>query len=204
MPKSKLILLTALALAAVAARPAQAQQVIHYSDAQVYRAEPLYPYVVQPAGRAYPYVSTQPAPVARPVAKVDPALVDELRKARKRKASPKAQEVEAKAPLANKKITKTVVIREKPVVRKTYRVVDDPPIIVQREVSEDQIALPQGHAQGLPATGRTIRAEAEVTIIGPDRMSIRLFRKRDGSDANASDKPAPKRDAKADTKTKIR
>jgi hypothetical protein len=30
---------------------------------------------------------------------------------------------------------------------------------------------------------RVIRAEAEITILGPDRMSIRLFRK--GRDANA-------------------
>jgi hypothetical protein len=27
---------------------------------------------------------------------------------------------------------------------------------------------------------RVIRAEAEVTILGPDRMSIRLFRKQNG------------------------
>ena len=34
---------------------------------------------------------------------------------------------------------------------------------------------------------RVIRAEAEVTILGPDRMSIRLFRKghKGGGDANA-------------------
>jgi hypothetical protein len=34
-------------------------------------------------------------------------------------------------------------------------------------------------------TRRVIRAEAEVTILGPDRMSIRLFRKGHGDDANA-------------------
>jgi hypothetical protein len=34
---------------------------------------------------------------------------------------------------------------------------------------------------------RIIRAEAEVTILGPDRMSIRLFRKGGrGADAKAS------------------
>jgi hypothetical protein len=32
---------------------------------------------------------------------------------------------------------------------------------------------------------RVIRAEAEITILGPDRMSIRLFRKGQGRDANA-------------------
>jgi hypothetical protein len=31
-----------------------------------------------------------------------------------------------------------------------------------------------------------INAEAEITIHGPDRMSIRLFRKGDGSKAKAS------------------
>jgi hypothetical protein len=36
------------------------------------------------------------------------------------------------------------------------------------------------------ATGkRVIKADAEVTILGPDRMSIRLFRKGRGNDANA-------------------
>jgi len=32
---------------------------------------------------------------------------------------------------------------------------------------------------------RVIRAEAEVTILGPDRMGIRLFRKRTGPEAKA-------------------
>ena len=34
---------------------------------------------------------------------------------------------------------------------------------------------------------RVIRAEAEVTILGPDRMSIRLFRKGTGRAAKRSD-----------------
>jgi hypothetical protein len=54
----------------------------------------------------------------------------------------------------------------------------------------------------VPPTGRVIRAEAEVTILGPDRMSIRLFRKHDGSDANAK---ASKAEARAENKkSKIR
>ena len=32
---------------------------------------------------------------------------------------------------------------------------------------------------------RVIRADAEVTILGPDRMSIRLFRKGQGSNASS-------------------
>jgi hypothetical protein len=51
------------------------------------------------------------------------------------------------------------------------------------------------HAMQQPATPtraahagskkRVIKADAEVTILGPDRMSIRLFRKGGGDDANA-------------------
>jgi hypothetical protein len=33
---------------------------------------------------------------------------------------------------------------------------------------------------------RVIGAEAEITILGPDRMNIRLFRKGGGRKANAS------------------
>jgi hypothetical protein len=90
--------------------------------------------------------------------------------------------------------------------------------VVQREVSEDQIgeggghtqAVPQGAPQGAPLVGaRTIRAEAEITILGPDRMSIRLFRRQEGGDANAkaakpAGKRALKRSAGADSKTSIR
>jgi hypothetical protein len=92
-------------------------------------------------------------------------------------------------------------------------VVEHPPIVVQREVSEDQVGEGGGHAQAVPQAApfaaRTIRAEAEITILGPDRMSIRLFRKQDGGDANAKvAKPAAKRGLKrsagTDSKTKIR
>jgi hypothetical protein len=90
--------------------------------------------------------------------------------------------------------------------------------VVQREVGEDQAGeggghaqvAPQGAPQGAPPAGaRTIRAEAEITILGPDRMSIRLFRRQDGVDANAragkpASRPAVKRSAKAEGRTKIR
>ncbi len=210
MSKLKIASLAVLAVAA-AAMPASAQSVIQYVDGQGYgyRTEPLYPYVVQPqyAPRAYPYVSSQPTGSVRSVSKVDPALVEELRKRRKVKASADEDTNEAKPD--EKKITKTIVVREKPVVRNTYRVVDNPPIIVQREISEDQVAeqppqqLP-GRAQELPPTGRIIRAEAEITILGPDRMNIRLFRKRDGSDSNAEATGTVERKAELKGKSKIR
>jgi predicted secreted protein len=71
-------------------------------------------------------------------------------------------------------------------------VVDDPPIVVQREineqgqvVSEQRVPTAQAQAPAPLTRGRVIHAEAEVTILGPDSMSIRLYRKNDGRDANA-------------------
>jgi hypothetical protein len=109
----------------------------------------------------------------------NPTLVQELR-----------QRAE-KEPVINKKI----VVRDKPVVIKHHRVVDDPPIVVQREIVVEENHIKSDRSRGLigghsekaqvpdPAAPvvvgqRVIRAEAEVTILGPDRMSIRLFRKR--------------------------
>jgi hypothetical protein len=217
---------------AVLATAANAQSVIQYSDSQGYgyRTEPLYPYAPPQRGATRvekPRVETR-ASAAQPTRKVDPALIEELRKKRKPTATsntkPKASEdITASVDKTpdNKKITRTIVVREKPIVRNTYRVVEHPPIVVQREVGEDHVAEGEGPAQGSPLAApqgtplarRTIRAEAEITILGPDRMSIRLYRKQDGGDANAkvakpapkpASKPALKRSAGADSKTKIR
>ena len=213
---------------AVLSSAAAAQSIIQYSDSQGYgyRTEPLYPYA--PPQRGATRVETRASAPAQPAKKADAALIEELRK--KRKASTKPAATANTKPKADvdvtasvdktpdhKKITKTIVVREKPIVRNTYRVVEHPPIVVQREVSEDQVAEGGGHAQGSPLAApqgaplgaRTIRAEAEITILGPDRMSIRLYRREDGRDANAklakpASKPALKRSAGADSKTKIR
>jgi hypothetical protein len=102
-------------------------------------------------------------------------------------------------------INTTRIVRDPPVVVETRRVVDDPPrVIVRRHVIEDATA-PAGqgraarrardkgpaHDAGRRARAeagwpRVIHAEAEVTILGPDRMNIRLFRQRPGSDAEAA------------------
>jgi hypothetical protein len=143
-------------LLAVLATAANGQSVIQYSHS------PGYGYHTEPL---YPYASPQ--------------------RAATRIEKPQIESVE-KTP-GQKKITKTIILREKPIVRNTYRVVEHPPIVVQREVSEDQES--GGQAQAVPraapqaasfAGARTIRAEAEITILGPDRMSIRLYRKQDG------------------------
>jgi hypothetical protein len=129
----------------------------------------------------------------------DPALIEEL----------------AKRHIKTKVINTTKVVREKPVVIEHTREVEDPPRIIERrhitedvpgrglfkqrrEVGEEEVVIqPGGHDAKVerPAKGkrsardantkRVIRAEAEVTILGPDRMSIRLFRKGHVDDANA-------------------
>ena len=119
------------------------------------------------------------------MSKTDAVLVEELRsKGRKKKIEKDTVVVDNK----DVKIDKKIVVREKPIVRKHIRVVDNPPIVVQREIDENGQVLseqrvPPAQAQvstQAPApmgVGRVIHAEAEVTILGPDRMSIRLYRK---------------------------
>jgi hypothetical protein len=140
-----------------------------------------------PVYRAAPHRAARAA-VARAV-RNDPALVEELR--------------QHQAARQNGAVVNTTrIVRDKPVVIEHQRVVDDPPRIVERrhyvddEAAERQPAPPArtasielgakpAHAPGKSKSKskgkpgpRVIRAEAEVTILGPDRMSIRLFRKR--------------------------
>jgi len=178
--------------------------------AAAYQPEPLYPYVAQP--QPYPYAvpgaatprpsvrhrASTPAPSSAPkvlkrvASKTDPTLIEELRQ--------RAQK--------NPVIKKEIVVREKPVVIEHQRIVDDPPVVVQREQVIDEYHIKKDRPRGLlrgrqdnaqalpppepaPSGGRrVIRAEAEVTILGPDRMNIKLFRKRG--------EPAPAEEAAAD------
>jgi hypothetical protein len=214
------VLLAAVALPAVA----QAQT---YASAQPaplypYAVQPgqgSQPYAVEVApGRyvihrptaasAYPYVGctrdcgTAPAErhahrrFDRPPVHNDPALIEQLRH---RGGKTIKRDV----------INTTRIVREKPIVIEHQRVVDDPPrVIVRRHYVEDQpkprkrvatvegdVAPPRGAARDGKA--RVIRAEAEVTILGPDRMTIRLFRKRaTNAKAEATKADANKADAK--------
>ena len=202
------------------------------------RQPPLYPYAVQnPAIRADrpyaievapgTYIIKRPGeahakPVRRRAAvkgepararrhsKVDPALIEELRKRGKVKHTV---------------VNTTKIVHDKPIVHETTRYVEDPPRVVERyRVVEDKrpghhreqvvvedrggvLEKPAGkHAAKIIAKNsieknvkhadkaagkhdgnekRVIQAEAEITILGPDRMTIRLFRKGDGGKANA-------------------
>jgi hypothetical protein len=182
MTKTARLILAIAATAATGVGALTGAQAQYY--APVYQPEPLYPYVVQPhysypaqpqyAPRAYPYVRPNNAPSARrPQSKVDRALVEELR-----------QGARGKRTVINKKI----IVRERPIIIEKQRVVDDPPIVIQRHVTEDQVRYSRRNtrAEKLKTGARVIRAEAEVTILGPDSMSIRVFRKRGASDANAN------------------
>jgi hypothetical protein len=206
----------ALMPAAAQAQYASAQQMPLYPYAlqpgQPYAVEvaPGTYVIKRPAQtRNYPYVScgkaceTPPSPrraeprAARRMTHNDPAVIEELRRRHAGKVK-------------HGVINTTQIVREKPVVIEHQRVVDDPPRIIERhqyvddegriepapspapparrqrtaKIETDDVKLPSA-GRG-KAEKRVIRAEAEVTILGPDRMSIRLFRKRKGgADAKA-------------------
>jgi hypothetical protein len=56
----------------------------------------------------------------------------------------------------------------------------DRAVVIETERGIEDTSAPRENGKQ-----RVIRAEAEVTIIGPDRMNIRLFRKGQGSNAKS-------------------
>jgi hypothetical protein len=198
-----------LAVAALVSVPAQAQ---YYGTSP--QGAPLYPYAVQPiqpyAIEVAPgtYVIRRPReaqddPVrsrrayraeptgrnARKMTRNDPAVVEELRQRHAGKHKSGA--------IKTKVINTKKIVHARPIVIETTRVVDDPPkvIVRKRYVDDTTASIPRGKKVAIEEQGpsakrddakkRVIEADAEVTIIGPDRMSIRLFRKR-GAQAKAS------------------
>jgi len=201
----KLAVLTAIAAALLPATAARAQLFgSAYSQPAPfypYAARQEQPYVVQPVPGAYlvrrplharvrhsarcrdcgvhrsvPRHARAAARFDRPHKRADRALIEELR----HRHNGKGQGRET-----------TRIVREAPVVVVHRRVVDDPPrVIVRGDAAEDAAvdmrtvppASEQHYAgRGLIGSGRgprVIHAEAEITIMGPDRMSVRLYRKR--------------------------
>jgi hypothetical protein len=91
-------------------------------------------------------------------------------------------------------INTTRTVHDAPLVIETERVVDDPPRgIERRHVVEDapahsrdkQAAGENRDTGGGDAKPRVIQADAEITVIEPDRMIIRLFRRPPGPRAKA-------------------
>lgn len=88
-----------------------------------------------------------------------------------KRAAHKADKTAGRKP--DKIIRTRKVVRDKPLVIVTRRVVEDPPkVITRRHYVDDP---PPGARNEDP---RVIHADAEITILGPDRMSIRLVRKQ--------------------------
>jgi hypothetical protein len=193
-----------VAISAVAAALLLASAPAHAQYAGVYGMPAAQPYAVEvapgtyviqhpDAPRAYPYVGCTRDCAQRPHRhrvhadephhRNDPALIEELRYRSARKSDGKV-------------VQTTKIVHEPPLVIEHRRVVDDPPrVIERRHFVEDAprgpriAAVESGTGERATReeggkTKRVIRAEAEVTILGPDRMSIRLFRKR-GTDAQA-------------------
>lgn len=167
----------------------------------------------QHAARQYPYVRStnvaapKPGRFDRPHNPVDRGLIEELRKRhgevergkREHKTEHETEQSSADSERALRKpthhvINTTSIVRDAPVVRETRRYVDDPPrVIERRQVVDDATGVIEPAPAPSEAQGRrrdegkkrVIAADAEVTILGPDRMSIRLFRKGQGPKANA-------------------
>lgn len=173
----------------------------------IQRPEPQrnYPYV-SGSNRRTANAAPAPGKFDRPHKPVDHALVQELRQRVQKKNSADQASVEP----AKKSTTNTTkIIRHAPVVRETHRYVDDPPRVIDQVTVDDSEETPNRGLLTQPRRGtqrnidivtpdtappravtadkspRVISADAEVTILGPDRMSIRLFRKGQGPRASA-------------------
>jgi len=143
----------------------------------------------------------------------DRALIDELVKRHKKHKGTISTEVVHTKKIVREKpvvIEHEHVVDDPPRVIERRHITEDAPgrglIHPRREVGQEDVVIQPGgseseHEVKRPGkhkhavreakskeagTKRVIRAEAEVTILGPDRMSIRLFRKgHRGDDANA-------------------
>jgi len=149
--------------------------------------------------RAHPYVrcrncgsrASNPARVRaaarfdRPHKPANRALIEELRKRQ-----------QVNSPIVNT----TKVVRDPPVVVETKRYVDDPPRVIERRHVVEDAPVPSRRKQAVmgdrdtsnhmnrgDGKRRVIQADAEITILGPDRMNIRLFRKRHGPKLQADE-----------------
>ena len=154
--------------------------------------------------RAYPGASRRAKHVARrhdatPKPRrthANRALIEELRRRDAQRAAKLAARKAKKHKDAGRRPDQVIntkrIVHEKPLVIETRRVVQDPPKVIERRRYVDDLPPRRRHTGSIAPTRdgtddpRVIHADAEITILGPDRMSIRLVRK-DGQrlDANA-------------------
>jgi hypothetical protein len=192
------VVLSALsAIALLGALPARAQT---FNGAYAVQVAPG-TYVVRhsDAGRVYPYVSCGRNCSASSGGRH--AVRAHARHHRASIEAPHRRQVKNRHAKSRHIIHTTKIVREAPVVIEHRRVVDDPPRIIERRHYVEDAPAPrkrvavehvrkkrekksaEHESEGKP---RVIRADAEVTIVGPDRMTIRLLRKRD-AEAKARD-----------------
>ena len=192
----------AIVATALAGGAAQAQW---YSSARP-APQPLYPYETQPDRTAsQPYAvevapgtyvihrpgEARPTPAARRAHRAAPAA--QAKRSRTKNDPALIEELRQRAVGKQKNATNTVkVVYKKPKVVETTRYVDEPPRVVERYTVVDDsngekkvvVEPPHGDApvagtNDKPAKGqkRVIQADAEITVLGPDRMTIQLYRK---------------------------
>lgn len=206
--------LTACVLAAAIA-PSTGAHAQYYGSAPTaaplypYAVQPGQPYAVEVAPGTYVIQRpTAPARIvreeqprassSRKATRNDPKLIDELRQRHAGKTPAKASGAKSAKTSAKVEVVNTrKVVVHKPVVVETTRIVDDPPKVVIRKRYVDDTTTasiptraPKNarQAEVQPREGgkpRVIEADAEVTVLGPDRMSIRLFRKGSRAQAKA-------------------
>ena len=156
-------------------------------------------------GRRAPHAARRHEAAPKPQrTHADRDLIEELRRRDARRTAKKAaKKAEKRAALdagrhAGRKPDQVIntkrIVREKPLVIETRRVVEDPPRVIERRHYVDDVPAPprRGHTGSIARKRagnddpRVIHADAEITILGPDRMSIRLVRKDgQGLDADA-------------------
>ena len=176
-----------LVLATIAAGLIPATTVQAQYDRFTYGRQPppLYPYERQADQPKASPMTAKPHTARRPRKSNDSAPIEELRR---------------RHPIKRAVVRTRRIVREKPIVTETRRIVDDPPRVIERRRYVDRAPAsarvgrparianpaPRATTDGGKTKGRVIHADAEVTILGPDRMIIRLFRKKSrGSERSA-------------------
>ena len=172
-------------------------------------------YVIHRPNRGRTDVVDQPADERPHQTHVDPALIDELARRHKKHKDISVDVVNTKKVVIEKPVVieHKHVVDGRPRVIERRHITEDSPgrglIHPRRDLGTEEVVVDPGEQETDTAhlrksrhvtrdvkvrevkiketgRGRVIRAEAEVTILGPDRMSIRLFRKgHGGKDANA-------------------
>jgi hypothetical protein len=175
-------------LAPVTAAQAQSYERVGRPSLYPYEPPPGQPYAVEVAPGAYVIHRPRERRIYRAVGR------RVIRAAPHRRAVRQVEKHKSAGRRAGKAINTRWIVREKPLVIETRRVVDDPPTVIERRHYVDDVPVPprrrpiakRVRKRAGDKDPRVIHADAEITILGPDRMSIRLIR-RDGQalDANA-------------------